>query len=204
MSVFADPPTHATVLTPTSRTSMTSRSVRLLALALAAPIALSGCDTLTQLASKTKPPPCPPIYILSDTAKITKFRPGSGRDLTDVELEAEVVAYKGNCSYDDKGATVEVQVSFDVTRGPASTSRNTELTYFVAIPKFYPAPEAKAEFTFPISFPEGVDQARVNDEDVILHIPVKDREVINNYEIYLGFQATPEELERNRRAKLAH
>lgn len=202
MSDFADPPTRRPVLPPASRISMTSRCLRLLTLALAAPIALAGCSTsFSEAFTKTKPPPCPPIYILSDTAKITKFRPGGGRDLTDVELEAEVIAYKGHCSYNDKGATVEIQVSFDVKRGPASVSRKGELTYFVAIPKFYPAPQAKAEFTVPVSFPEGMDQARVNDDDVVMQIPVKDKEIINNYEIYLGFQTSPEELEMNRRAK---
>ena len=180
---------------------MTFRSARFLALALAAPLALAGCDTLTQIATKTKPPPCPPIYILADAAKVTKFRPGSGRDLTDVVLEAEVIAYKGNCWYDEKGAVVEMQVSLAVKRGPAATGPDSELTYFVAIPKFYPSPEAKAEFTVPVKFPAGMNEARVNDDDVVMRFPVKDKEVINNYEIYLGFQETAEELEMNRRAK---
>ncbi len=180
---------------------MTSRRFRFLALALAAPIALSGCASLTEAVTKVKTPPCPPIYILSDAAKITKFRPGAGRDLTDVDMDAEIIAFKGQCSYDDKGAVVEIQVSFDVKRGPASTKRQSELRYFVAIPKFFPAPEAKAEFTVPVTFPEGMDQARVNDEDVVMRIPVKNKDIINNYEIYLGFQETPEELEMNRRAK---
>ena len=180
---------------------MTSRCLRSIASALAASLVLSGCSGLTQAVTKVKPPPCPPIYILSDASHITKFRPGKGRDLTDVEMEAEVIAFKGTCSYDDKGATVEIQVSFDVKRGPAGSSGKSELRYFVAIPKFFPAPEAKAEFTFPVAFPDGVNQARVNDEDVVMRIPVGDKDIINNYEIYLGFQTTPEELEMNRRAK---
>ena len=56
----------------------------------------------------------------------------------------------------------------------------------------------------PVAFPEGMNHARVNDEDVVMHIPIHDKEIVNNYEIYLGFQTTPEELEANRRAKLAH
>lgn len=180
---------------------MTPRCLRLFALALAAPLALSGCTSFSEAFSKTKPPPCPPIYILSDTATITKFRPGGGRDLTDVELEAEITGYKGSCSYNEKGAAVEIQVGMNVKRGPANTTRAGELSYFIAIPKFYPAPAAKAVFTVPINFPEGMDQARVNDEDVVMHIPVKDKDVVNNYEIYIGFQTSPDELEMNRRTK---
>lgn len=181
---------------------MTSRCLRLFALALAAPLVLSSCSaSFSEAFSKTKPPPCPPIYILADAATITKFRPGSGRDLTDVELEAEITGYKGSCSYNEAGAEVEIQVGISVKRGPANTTRTGELSYFVAIPKFYPAPDAKAVFTVPVNFPVGMDLARVNDEDVVMRIPVKDKEIINNYEIYLGFQTTPDELDMNRRAK---
>lgn len=176
---------------------MTSRVLRLVAAAIVAPIALSGCSVF----QKKAPPPCPPVYILSDASHVTKFRPGPGRDLTDVEMEAEVIAFKGGCSYDDKGANVELQLSFMVKRGAAGRGRNFELSYFVAIPKFFPDPAAKGVFTVPVVFPEGVDQARVNDEDVTMAIPVKDKDVINNYEIYIGIQTTPEELELNRRSK---
>lgn len=200
MSVFATPPKYLAVAPLVSRMSMTFRLARLMAFALAAPLALSGCSN-GLLQPKKAPPPCPPIYILADAAKVTKFRPGTGIDLTDVELEAEIVAFKGNCSYDDKGAIVEIQVGFDVKRGPANASREAELTYFVAIPKFYPAPEAKAVFTVPVAFPPGMDQARTTDNDVVMRIPVKDKDVINDYEIYLGFQMSPQELENNRRLK---
>ncbi|RAU23510.1 hypothetical protein CU669_04095 [Paramagnetospirillum kuznetsovii] len=181
---------------------MTHRSSRLVCLALAAPLALSACADFDFMNPKKKvAPPCPPIYILSDVAKVTKFRPGSGRDLTDVELEAEIIAFKGDCSYDDKGGEVVMRLSFDVNRGPASTSPNAELTYFIAIPKFYPAPEAKAVFTIPVVFPEGMNQARTTDDDVVLRLPVKNKEIINDYEIYLGFQVSPEDLEAMRRSK---
>jgi hypothetical protein len=202
MSDFVTPPKRLAVAPFFSRMSMTPRLARLMILALVAPLALSGCSSFNLLDPKKKaPPPCPPIYILSDVAKLTKFRPGQGRDLTDVELEAEIIAFKGNCSYNEKGAEIEIQVGFDVKRGPASTAREAELSYFVAIPKFYPAPEAKAVFTVPVVFPVGNDQARTTDSDVFMSIPVKNKDIINDYEIYLGFQVSPEELETIRRMK---
>ena len=66
----------------------TPRITRLLLLVLAVPLVLSGCDSLARLEQKA-PPPCPPVYIMSDAAKITKYHSGSGRDLTDVEMEGE-------------------------------------------------------------------------------------------------------------------
>lgn len=178
----------------------TPRIVRLLFLALAAPLALSGCDSMSRLQKKV-PPPCPPVYIMSDAAKMTKFRPGTGRDLTDVEMEGEIVAFKGDCVYDSNGGDVTLKLAFELRRGPAAQGKTLDVSYFVAMPKFYPAPEAKGEFTFQATFPDNVDILRVTDEEVTVRVPVRTKELIDNYEIYLGFQLTPEELENNRRHK---
>jgi len=161
------------------------------------PLALASCS----LFNKKEIPPCPPVYILGDASKLTKFRPGPGRDITDVEYEAEIVGFTGGCKYDDKGAIVDLQVMFNLKRGPADTDRKAEFTYFVAIPYYYPAPDAKAEFETSVAFPEGANYVKYTDEEVVMRVPVKDKEVISKYEIYLGIQATPEELSRNRADK---
>lgn len=158
---------------------------------------LTSCSVL----DKREPPPCPPIYILSDAAQLTKYREGKGRDLTDVEFEAEITGYSGACKYDDKGAEVELQAKFAVKRGPADADRKADFSYFVAVPLYYPAPEAKGEFPVSIAFPEGSNYVRYTDETVVMRIPVKDKDVIQKYEIYLGFQASSEELDRNRQGK---
>lgn len=173
------------------------RFTPLLAAVVVAPLLSSGCS----LIDKKAPPPCPPIYILADAGTITRYRPGPGRDLTDVEAEAEITGYQGGCSYDDKGAEVAIQVRIDAKRGPANVGRKTQLSYFIAIPHFYPAPEAKAVFPVTIEFPEPLTSVRFTDEEVVLRIPVRDRDLIDKYEIYLGFQTTPEELEMNRKGK---
>lgn len=162
--------------------------------------------TLPLLAScsvfeKKAPPPCPPIYLLGDTATLTKYKPGRGRDLTDIEFQAEIQGYTGECKYDDKGAVVELQVVFNLTRGPADDDRKVAFEYFLAVPLYYPAPEAKALFPVEVTFPEGGNYARHTDETVMMRIPVKDKDVIQKYEIYLGFQTSAAELESNRKAR---
>ncbi|EME71522.1 hypothetical protein H261_02636 [Paramagnetospirillum caucaseum] len=178
----------------------TLRIARLLFLVLAAPLVLSGCDAMSRIKGKTAPP-CPPVYIMSDAAKITKYRSGAGRDLTDVEMEGEIVAFKGDCVYDDKGGEVSLQLAFELRRGPAAQGRTLDVTYFVAVPKFYPAAEAKGVFTFPVTFPDTADRLRATDDEVVMRLPVKTKELIDNYEIFIGFQLTPEEMEMNRRNK---
>lgn len=161
------------------------------------PLALASCS----LFGKKEVPPCPPVYILSDAGNLTKFRDGPGRDITDVEYDAEIVGFTGGCKYDEKGAVVDLQVTFNVKRGPADTDRKADFTYFVAIPHYYPSPEAKAEFDTEVTFPEGTNYVKYTDEEVLLRVPVKDKDVINKYEIYLGLQQSREELDHNRAVK---
>lgn len=175
---------------------MMRSAVRPLAAALL-PLVLASCSVF----QKKEPPPCPPVYILGDAGKLIKYRPGSGRDLTDVEYEAEILGYQGGCKYDEKGATVDLQVSFSLKRGPADSDHKAEFNYFAAIPFFYPSADAKGEFPVSVTFPEGTNYVRFTDEEVVMRVPVKDKEVITKYEIYLGFQETSEELERNRQTK---
>lgn len=197
---------------------MTFRSLRPIA-ALGLLAGLGAC------ADKPSLPPCPPVYILSDAKEITKYRPGPGHDLTDVVTQAEIIAFHGECSYkerdkasDDRdkdkdkesdggrgkklwNVDMDLQVSVRASRGPAATSRKVDLAYFVAIPTFWPQEQGKAVFPLTISFPEGRDSVRVDDDPVRLTIPVAGKDVIDNYAIYLGFQTTPEELQHNREGK---
>lgn len=163
---------------------------------LALPL-LASCSLL----EKKVPPPCPPIYLLGDTATLTKYKPGKGRDLTDIEFSAEIQGYSGDCSYDEKGAMVEFQVTFNLTRGPADDDRKANFEYFLAVPLYYPAPSAKAVFPVEVTFPEGANYVRHTDESVVMRVPVKDKDVIQKYEIYLGFQTSADELEDNRKAR---
>ncbi|CAA7613422.1 hypothetical protein [Magnetospirillum sp. UT-4] len=169
-------------------------SLRPFVAALALAPVLASCSIL----QKKEPPPCPPIYVLGDAGQLTHFRDGKGRDLTDIEFEAEIQGFTGGCTYDEKGAVVDLQVSFTVKRGPADGDRKAEFSYFAAIPLFYPSPAAKAVFPIQVEFPEGNNYLNHTDETVMMRIPVKDKDVIQKYEIYLGFQATAEEIERNR------
>lgn len=169
-----------------------------------APLLLGGCSGIgdTLLGKKKEPPACPPVYILGDAAKLTKYRPGTGRDLTDVEGEAEIAGFQGGCTFNEQGdVLVDIQVAFQASRGPADTDRKLDLVYFVAMPGFFPSPAAKAEMPISIVFPEGATYARHIDEVVTLSIPIAPDAVAEKFEIYIGFQTTPEELEMNRRQK---
>ncbi|MDA0239794.1 MAG: hypothetical protein O3A84_07170 [Proteobacteria bacterium] len=153
-------------------------------------------------------PACPSIQMLQDADKLAQYRPGPGRDITDIIFEAELVGFKGECEYqedDGKFTSVELvlKVQMEVNRGPANPTREARLPYFVAIPKFYPSPEGRKDFSVRIVFPENVNTLTVNAPEIEINIPLSDRLKGPDARIFLGFALTREQLEENRKRRSA-
>lgn len=161
--------------------------------ALVLAFALAGCGPSERM------PPCPKIFLSSDISTLTRFRPGGGHDLTDIDFQAELLGYSGSCKYEKNKLTITLAVGFGVTRGPAS-SREARFNYFVAIPKLYPSPAAKVDFDVAYPFPQGAARGEFKDE-VEVDIPLAERNTGPSNEIYIGLQLTVEELEYNRKQR---
>jgi len=159
-------------------------------------MAVAACGMVGE---KKPPPPCPPIFVLKDAGKLRSFKPGPGRDLTDVSFDAEIVDFRAVCVYskDKSKANISLTLVFEILRGPANADRKAEFTYFVAIPKFHPAPQGKNDFRLAGEFPENSTRLRAGDE-VRLQIPFIAGEPLDDYAVYLGFQLTREQLDYNR------
>ena len=168
------------------------RSARFLlppALLAAVLVLLSACNRT--------PPVCPRVTVLGDGASVTKFRDGTGRDLTDVTAQADIVDVAVECDYDRTGVDVAMQVAIAATRGPADRARVADFDYFVAVADAQRNILAKEVFRVRVQFPQS--QSRVGQvEEIAPRIPLKDRAQGGTYQIVVGFQLTPEELEWNR------
>jgi len=160
---------------------------------------LSACTNPSSL------PPCPNIFALSDARQFDHFHPGGGTKLNDIEYAVRIDDWKGSCGYKQRDlewdVNVDMQVSFTVKRGPANVGGAADFQYFAAIPVFYPKPEAKKSIPVTIKFPDGVDTVQYTGVPISMTFPVKGKEVIDNYTIYLGLQMTQDEVARNRRDK---
>jgi hypothetical protein len=164
-------------------------------LAVAAALAAAG---LAGCAGKNPPRPCPPVLIPRDAGTLTKFRPGPGRDPTDVLYEAQIADFVGSCSFARSGAaTVEVKVTLDIRRGPANSTGSADFVYFAAIPRYFPAEAGKRSFPVHVDFGDTPGRM-VSQEEIRLTLPLKPTESTEEYEIYLGLQLTPEEIEYNK------
>ncbi len=174
-------------------------------LLLVATLALSACTT------PRKVPPCPNIFALANTRNIEQFKDQIGRDAKDVDFRISLDEWKGSCEFKpreddaaksaDWDVNIEMSIAFTATRGPANKSGTATVQYFVAIPYYYPSSAGKAVFPLSITFPPGVDTVHVTDGPLAMTIPMKNSDVIDNYTIYLGFQETAEQMERNRRGR---
>src|SRR5262245_59495525 len=98
--------------------------------------ALAGCN-------RGMVPPCPPVRVDNATASLTKFKDGPGEDAADIEYQAEILGYKGQCIYNKDSVRVSIDVDFAITAGPASKADTVTLYYFVAIPQFFPQASGK-------------------------------------------------------------
>ena len=164
-------------------------------------LAIGGCSLFE--GKKPDQPQCPRISVLADAYRETRFQAGKGHDLTDVELEAQVSNFKGSClfDFDKRIMNIKMQLSVDGKLGPAAKSRKAEVAYFVAIPAYFPKPEAKKVVPVTLDFPAGNDRVRYTDDEVQLSIPIKDLRDLAAYEIFVGMQLNEEEVDFNRTHK---
>ena len=154
-----------------------------------------GCGLFEE---KKPPPPCPPIFVLKDAGKLTRYKPSSGNDITDILFQGNVIDFRGFCEYNKPRTEVEITLSiaFEIQRGPANTNRKADFGYFIAIPKFHPAPQGKKVFPLNTVFEDNTTRARLTDE-ISLTIPLDRTVRRSEYGIYIGFDLTQDELKDN-------
>lgn len=167
---------------------------------LTLPICISALAAFILSGCALEPvPPCPEIRIDSNTSTLTKFKPGEGRDITDVMYQAEIISFEGNCRFDDDGVEAVMDIEMMVSGGPAVEPESIDLFYFVAIPRFFPEPAGKKIFSRQYKIPTGGPRReRLTESNVRIFIPLEDKLTAAGYDVYLGFQLTDEQLQYNR------
>ena len=178
------------------RPSVPSRIAILLA-ALAATVLVAGCDQ-----TRRQPPACPAIVVVGETAELTQFRPGPGRDLTDVVAEGRIDRFDGFCETDRNRdgtgeVSVELQVFVVIARGPANTTRTASYEYFVAIADTSERILAKQTFSADVAFEDNRNRLTAF-ETLEQKIPLAVNQDGGAFTVYIGFQLTPDQLAYNR------
>lgn len=179
-----------------SRRNSRSPLLRLTGLATAL-VGLASCGMF----NTAKQFPCPSVGMPRETATLTRFREGPGRDLTDVIYEAGIADVKMACTYTSSGVDIELGVVLAAERGPANTSRTATVPYYIAIVDPQRNILAKEVFSTTLSFQQNVSRAAAMDETQE-KIPLPKGQSAERYGVVLGMQLTPEEVEYNRNKAL--
>ena len=166
-----------------------------LGLAGAAALALGGCTKPQQ------PKPCPRIGVLGDASHLVRFKPGAGRDLTDVVYEADISVRGGSCEYvkKDTELDVDMQVEIQAVRAPGASDKG-EFAYFVRTTDRAGHVTAGENFVMTVPFSQDLRRAG-GIEELSLSFPLKRGQLGTELEIIVGFQLTPDELDYNRRLR---
>jgi hypothetical protein len=171
-----------------------SRILRFGALAavLAATAVLAGCNR------NRAEPACPGGYVPSDASKVTRFRDGPGRDLTDIVNEGQIQDILIQCQYRKNIVDIDLQIAVLAARGPADRSRVAEFQYFVAIVD--PQQNILAKEPFSVRFEFNDNRTQLGKiEEISPRLPLPDPSKADTYRVVVGFQLTPDELAWNRK-----
>ena len=157
---------------------------------------LAGCGSSTK---DSFAPACPRAAILGDAADLTRYRDGGGRDLTDLVLAGRVLGLSGECQPGDtpRQLASSLLVSFQLTRGPAMTRRDADLSIFVAVSDGDQILDKKL-FPVHVVFPSNIDTIRLTTDAIAMVLPISREKSGAAYTLTAGFQLTPEELAQNR------
>ncbi|HYN39110.1 MAG TPA: hypothetical protein VES39_07655 [Rhodospirillales bacterium] len=168
-------------------------------LALAA-LVLQGCSS-----DDKQMKVCPRVAVLSEAGTMTRFQPGPGRDILDIDFQGDIGDIIASCEYPDaKGGarrvTVQVAPVFVFSRGAANREAVIDFTYFVSVVR---NEEILSKQQFEVQTQFAANRARVIVRDdnppISIDIPLPYKAAEYEYEVLLGFQLSAEDLDYNRR-----
>ena len=178
-------------------------------LAVVVALALGGCAGTKRFfkgmfGANPPLPPCPKVFIVGDAERLIKFRPGPGRDLTDVMYEGEIDNFRLVCEHeideDTKTGTLSLELTLVilVERGPANEDRQARYEYFVTLSDNSLNILKKELFASTARFEGNVTRFVFTDEPINMTIPLKAQQTGKDFQIFLGFQLSRDEVDFNR------
>ena len=144
---------------------------------------------------------CPEVYIMEQAKKVTYFAPGSGRDLTDISYDVEIIDVTYKCSSDiDNDITIadlEIDILFEVKRGASFDGTKFSFHYFSVVT--FANEKILAKETFVIDGEFLTNQRNVFVVEEISHkIPIRVNSTVVSYRSLVGLQFSKSQLKEKR------
>ena len=162
---------------------------------------LSGCSTRVarQLDNTPNAGPCPVAGSIHDAARYVKFQDGTGTLYSNIEYTGEITNVRLYCRYfKETPLEAEIEVDFAFGKGPAATANAHNYRYFVAVTRRNGKVLAKEYFDTQADFSKSIVGSKTELVNRIV-VPRADESISGvNFEVIVGFELTPQQLEFNR------
>src|SRR5260370_22496325 len=141
---------------------------------------------------------CPTPLAVQDAQRLTRFKPGAGRDPRDVAFEAILVRTDAACSISRNQMEVSVFMQIAVNAGPSVNTGVTQVPFFVRVMDSSGAVVAGrdelADYKLSAASPRGISR-----EELAVKLSFSQLADLGAYRIAVGLKPSPEELQYNRR-----
>ncbi len=144
--------------------------------------------------------PCPLMGVLYDSSRLVQFAQPNAQRYANIEFTGEMQGVEGFCRYvETDPITMNMDISMRFGRGPAAGADHRTYRYWVAVTRRGRAPIAKQYFDVDVRFPHGQDVVSHTEHINRIVIPRANADISGeNFEILVGFELTPEQLQFNR------
>jgi hypothetical protein len=159
---------------------------------------LGGCSALDDSPNVG---PCPVVGALYEAQRVVEVQ-GEERH-ENVGFTGAIESVRGFCRYVGRNPiTMEVDITFAFGKGPKAVGDSKTYTYFTSVTRRDSSVLAKLNNNVRINFPKGVNEVRRRVTVNGIVIPRATPTISGtNFEVIVGFDLTPEQLEFNRSGK---
>lgn len=178
-----------------------SSHVRSLAALAASAGLLAGCQSVASVLESPEPNigPCPSALSLYDAHRLVEVE-GDEVVYENVGFTGEILGVRSLCSYyGERPIIANLEIDMGFGRGPAARGDTHTYEYFVAVTRRDLAVIRKEVFPIVVEFRPGQDRVYLTEEIEAISIPRAEEGTSGaNFEIIVGFELTPEQIEFNR------
>lgn len=146
--------------------------------------------------------PCPFVKVLYDAGRYVEFKDNREASAA-VGYSGEIQGVSAGCSYkDDEPIRVQMEILFELGKGPQAQGSQKTYRYWVAVTKRNDAVLTKQYFDLPVTFEQGQDRIYATEEIGEIVIPRATLTTSGaNFEVLVGFDVTPQMAAFNREGK---
>jgi hypothetical protein len=166
-------------------------------IAVCAAFAAAGCSS-DDLQEAKIDYSCPRVVVLGDAATVTEFTPGATQTPENKIYSARIANTSAQCETERGLITANVALDIRISAGTAPAPGPMQLNYFLAATEIDQRVTGKVVRAINVVLPPGVPELQAQTTIEGVQIPIEQGRTNRNYEIIVGFQLTPEQVQYNR------